>query len=167
MGGVYPSEVERFPFKPADDAQTAPQPHIQIAITFRGHSAPVSALYDSGSDITHLSGHWKNYFKVDDALVPKLPVTGLDNNVVVGALVFVTARLDNHEFVMPVAFHPNDTIDLFGRPGINEQFLLEVDSLKGETRVTWQQEIETGADRMKRDVLAVPGNFGNGWDVEP
>ena len=159
--------MERFPFEPADDGQTAAQPHVSIAVVFRGHTDTIRALYDTGSDITHLSQKWKHAFHVDDSLVPKLPVGGLGKELVYGSLVFVTARMDGHDFNMPVVFHSDNTTDLFGRHGLGELFLIETDSLLGETRVTWQQDVETSADRMKKDVLAVAGNFLPGWDIAP
>jgi hypothetical protein len=158
--------METFDFKPAEDPQSAPQPLIAISISFRGHSSVITALFDTGSDITHLSRDWTNYFNVDASLVPELPVGMLGDHEVSGALAFVNARLDGHDFTMPVLFHSDETTNLFGRPGVMELYAVEIDCVASELRVEWKHAIETGADRMKHDLLAVEGNFLNGWDVD-
>jgi hypothetical protein len=164
MTSEWPGTVTAtFPFKPA----AIPQPDITVRIRFRGESADVEALYDSGADITHLSAKWKQVFKVDDALVAEMPVQTLGGLEAPGAVVFVNAELDGHEFTMPVLFHPDDTTDLFGRPGINELYLMELDAQKHETRVTWQGGPETSADKWKAELIGKPGTFLPGWDQAP
>jgi hypothetical protein len=106
-------------------------------------------------------------FHVDPSLVPQIPVGMLGGHEVVGALVFVSARLDGHEFVMPVVFHLDQTKDLFGRHGIGELYRVEIDAAAQLTRIEWMHDAETAGDRMKHDLLAVNGNFLPGWDVEP
>ncbi len=158
--------MEAFAFEPAGDPQTAPEPMVEISLTFRGHTATVRALYDTGSDISHLSNSWAQFFNVDPALVPKIPVGMLGGHQVSGSLVFVTARLDGHEFIMPVVFHTAQTKDLFGRHGIGELYGVTLDAVAQLTRAEWKHDAETAGDRMKHDVLAIEGNFLPGWDAE-
>ena len=106
-------------------------------------------------------------FGVNDSLLPKLPVRSASGKEAMGSLAFVDAELDGEPFKLPVLFHPEAQVDLFGRGGIGERFKVDIDPSAAETRVTRIDVDAVGADEAFTRLTAEPGNFGEGWHVAP
>jgi hypothetical protein len=157
-----------FPFHAGDNDFDPPSPYITVALSFRGVTQEAHALYDTGTDLAQLGPGWKTVFGVRDELLPQLPIKSASGKETAGHLAFVRAELDGHSFTLPVIFHPEAEVDLFGRMGLGELFKFEIDPVTQATRVTLVDPIpETAADRQYQEMVLKQNVFGTGWDQAP
>ena len=84
----------------------------------------MSALFDSGADLTTVDPEWKERLRVPDAECIPWTQTFANGTQQQGELTILDATLDGHTFRMPVVFLAGVPVDLVGRVGVFDQFTI-------------------------------------------
>lgn len=118
----------------------------QARLEFDGLSEPIQGDFDTGADLTLFPLDMMEGLGVSDGECVPISISPLGRQPDFGRLAMLKARLDGHDFRCPVAFAKRTTV-LFGRPGLVDQYLIELDPRTGESRFTWvgAQEPTLGA----------------------
>jgi hypothetical protein len=113
-----------------------PVPGLTVTVTGRKREV-ISGIYDTGASVTNLDVSWRKRLGVkmtqcvprDTELTTGIQVSGL--------LTMVDATLDGHTFRMPVLFVQDNAESLFGRVGIIDQFMIQLDPRTHRTHFAW------------------------------
>jgi len=92
--------------------------------------------FDTGADLTLLPVGMMAQLGIMDAECVPISIGPLGRAVEFGRLAKLAAKLDRQQFVLPAAFSDRSSV-LFGRPGLVDQFRIELDPRYGFTCFTW------------------------------
>jgi len=105
-------------------------------IDFVASGSRVLGPFDTGADLTLLPLAKMRILRVTDKQCMPISISPLGRAAEFGRLTVMDAHLDGHDFRFPVAFTNRKAV-LFGRPGLVDQFRIELDPKLGLTRFTW------------------------------
>lgn len=101
-------------------------------------SRDVVGLFDTGADHGILRMEWKDRLRVaDDRCMPAttMGISGVSSSAV---YTMVDAELDGQKFRIPSIFSDVVPVDIFGRVGLCDQFLIRLDPIMQTTTFEWK-----------------------------
>ena len=93
-------------------------------------------LFDTGADISVLRYEWKERLGITDGQCVETPILGASG---AGTAIYtmVDAALDGHGFRIPVIFSTEVPLDVIGRVGFCDQFVIKHDPVMQTTSFEW------------------------------
>lgn len=130
----------------------APAPLVEVTLT-KGHRIRlIKGLFDTGADHACLRSEWKERLRVQDSECFEMDLTGIcgKDNPIKALATVIDATFDGHDFRLPVAFAKELPVDLFGRFGLLERWIVQLDSGAGLTSFDWTDAPAPLADSFEQ-----------------
>jgi hypothetical protein len=116
-------------------------PMIEIELLLPDGPFPITALFDSGADLTQIRYQTMTAAGLQFAACGPYPVDEDDaGNQIWRPFTVLSARLDGHAFRLPVLFRKNDDreINLVGRVGLIDRFAVAHDPQMRHSTFEWR-----------------------------